>query len=114
MPPWMPRSSFSSPNRSACISARASSSETSVKTAIVLETQYVPDALAVLRADLVGRQPGLRRHRDLLGLSADPQFVDLGAAVFDVDAFDLLVLARVGLVAAGGDVLLRVGGACQE
>src|SRR3954468_2535286 len=110
MPLWIPRIALISPRFSARTRARASSSETSVKTAIS-EPEDVPDALLALRealaalgraaARLVGglqlvrRRAGLGLHRDALCLAADPHLVDAVVLVLGAEVLDLLVLARV-------------------
>ena len=50
------------------------------------------------RLEFVLRHIGLGLHRDALGLAADSQFVDPGAAVLDPDPLDLLVPAGIGLL----------------
>src|SRR5829696_4365117 len=110
MPPWMPRSSRSSPRFSARSSALASSSETSVKTAMS-EAQEVPDALLafgeavaalggaaarqVAGLQLVRGHVRLRLDGDVLRLPAHAHFLDAVGVVLGLDALDLLVLARV-------------------
>src|SRR5690349_16069073 len=122
----MPRSSRRGPSPRRCTSASASSNPTSVKTATVCsELEDVPPdprtavpgarfrlALAartlVVGQDLVGRRVGLRLDGDVLGLAADAEFVDLVAAVLDVDALNLLVLASGRFVRVSR--LLRLAG----
>src|SRR4051812_45002743 len=111
MPPWMPRSSRSSPAPSRCSSSRASSCGTSVKTATVrLELQDVPvpraarfrAATAILRGtvarqvgrlDLVLGQAGLGLHRDAFGLAADADFLDARPRILVHQPLDPLVAA---------------------
>src|SRR5687767_6081102 len=100
MPLWMPRSARNSPRFSARSSALASSSETSVKTAI-LEVEDVPDALLaarkafaafrgpaagqVVRLQLVRGHAGLGLHRHALRLAAHAHLVDAVGLVLGAD-----------------------------
>src|SRR5215469_9048804 len=116
MPPSMPRSSRRGPSPRRWTSASASSNPTSVKTATARsELEDVPPdprtAVAgagirlafaartlVVGHDLVGRRAIFGLYGDVLRLAADAEFVDRIAAVLDVDALDLLVLASGCLV----------------
>src|SRR4030095_13294448 len=99
MPALMPCTAWSLPTSRRSTSARTSSKETSVKTAIGLERVHVPDALAlgatggaalrpvarrVQRQHLVAPgRPLLGLHHDALGLAAHPQFLDAHRVVLD-------------------------------
>src|SRR2546423_9998998 len=121
MPALMPVSVVSSPMASRDTGGRASSKETSVKTAIGTgsEGEHVPHALAggasrglrverhvasaTGRKDLVrlGDRTLLRRDADALRLAAHPQLLDAHAVVLGHDALD----AGLRLSTGGGRVV---------